>query len=117
MLLVEDASGFRGQADEIVTPHSEADVIAFLRRASETATPVTIRPGETRYAGAMLLHVALSQLGLWAVFQTLGASVGRTTLSVRQVVGVVAMGFAMNGAEIFIVQASVQAQARGRARV
>ena len=63
--------------------------------SSNAATPVTIRPGETRYAGAMLLHVALSQLGLWAVFQTLGASVGRTTLSVRQVVGVVAMGFAL----------------------
>ena len=51
--------------------------------------------GETRYAGAMLLHVALSHLGLWAVFQTIGAAVGRTALSVAQVVGIVALGFAL----------------------
>lgn len=43
----------------------------------------------------MLLHVALTQLGFWAVFQTLGASVGRTALSVARVVGLVAMGFAL----------------------
>lgn len=60
-----------------------------------TPARVPVPEGETRYAGAMLLHVALSQLGLWAVFQSLGASVGRTTLSVRQVVGVVALGFAL----------------------
>lgn len=51
--------------------------------------------GETRYAGAMLLHVALSQLGLWSVFGTVGASVGRSLLSVAQVVGIVALGFAL----------------------
>ncbi|MEP6695112.1 MAG: putative transposase [Chloroflexota bacterium] len=51
--------------------------------------------GETRYAGAMLLHVALSHLGLWTVFHTIGAAVGRTALRVTQVVGIVAMGFAL----------------------
>jgi FAD/FMN-containing dehydrogenase len=51
VLLVEDASGFRGQADEIVTPHNEAEVIAFLRRASETATPVTIAGAGTGVTG------------------------------------------------------------------
>jgi len=49
--LVEDASGFRGQADEIVTPHSESEVIVFLRRASETATPVTIAGAGTGVTG------------------------------------------------------------------
>lgn len=51
--------------------------------------------GHTRYAGAMLLHVALTQLELWSVFQSLGASVGRTALRVTQVVGLVALGFAL----------------------
>jgi FAD/FMN-containing dehydrogenase len=51
VLLVEDASGFRGQADEIFSPHSEADVIAFLRRTSETATPVTIAGAGTGVTG------------------------------------------------------------------
>jgi transposase len=51
--------------------------------------------GETRYAGAMLLHVALSHLGLWSVFHTVRASVGRTSLSVAQVVGIIALGFAL----------------------
>ena len=61
-----------------------------------TAVPsIEIADGETRYAGALLLHVALTQMGLWSVFQTLGASVGRTALSVAQVVGLIAMGFAL----------------------
>lgn len=54
-----------------------------------------IPQGPTRYAGAMLLHVALGQLGFWSVFQTVGASVGRSMLTVAQVVGVVALGFAL----------------------
>jgi len=63
----------------------------------EPASPpeIAVPEGETRYAGAMLLHVALTQLGLWSVFQTLGASVGRTALSVAQVVGIIAVGFAL----------------------
>ena len=56
---------------------------------------IDLAPGETRYAGAMLLHVALTQLGLWSVFQALGASVGRTARSVAQVVGLIALGFAL----------------------
>ena len=50
-MLVEDASGFRGEADEIVSPDSEAGVIAFLRRASETSTPVTIAGAGTGVTG------------------------------------------------------------------
>ena len=58
-------------------------------------TGADVPEGDTRYAGAMLLHVALTQLGLWSVFQTLGASVGRTALRVHQVVGLIALGFAL----------------------
>jgi hypothetical protein len=58
---------------------------------------VAVVPGRTptRYAGAMLLHVALTQLRLWRVFRDAGAQLGRTRLSVAQVVGVVALGFAL----------------------
>ena len=63
--------------------------------AATAIPPTEVADGETRYAGAMLLHVALAQMGLWSVFQTLGASVGRTALSVAQVVGLLAMGFAL----------------------
>jgi FAD/FMN-containing dehydrogenase len=50
-VLVEDASGFRGEADEIVTPQSEAEVIAFLERASKAAVPVTIAGAGTGVTG------------------------------------------------------------------
>jgi FAD/FMN-containing dehydrogenase len=50
-VLVEDASGFRGEADEIVTPDSEAEVIAFLDRASKAAIPVTIAGAGTGVTG------------------------------------------------------------------
>ena len=50
-MLVEDASGFRGEADEIVAPSSEAEVIAFLLRASSMAIPVTIAGAGTGVTG------------------------------------------------------------------
>lgn len=89
----------RGQTTQLDLPAEHPLAVDAATDQAE-ATPgrpsaVAWPEGETRYAGAMLLHVALSQLGLWAVFQSLGASVGRTTLSVRQVVGVVALGFAL----------------------
>src|SRR5258708_13296361 len=49
--LVEDASGFRGEGDEIVTPGSEADVIAFLERASKESIPVTVAGAGTGVTG------------------------------------------------------------------
>ena len=51
--------------------------------------------GESQYAGAMLLHVALGQLGLWSVFEKVGALVGQTKLGVKQVVGTIALGFVL----------------------
>jgi FAD/FMN-containing dehydrogenase len=50
-VLVEDASGFRGEADEIVTPESEAGVIAFLERTSKAAIPVTVAGAGTGVTG------------------------------------------------------------------
>src|SRR5262245_16019735 len=53
---VEDASGYRGEADEIVTPASEAEVIAFLERASRTSLPVTISGAGTGVTGGRVPH-------------------------------------------------------------
>lgn len=89
----------RGQTTQLDLP--AADQLATTSATDDERAGAALPPGvswpegETRYAGAMLLHVALSHLGLWAVFQTIGAAVGRTSLSVAQVVGIVAMGFAL----------------------
>jgi FAD/FMN-containing dehydrogenase len=48
---VEDASGFHGQAEEIAAPAGEAEVIAFLRSASERVQPVTIGGAGTGVTG------------------------------------------------------------------
>jgi FAD/FMN-containing dehydrogenase len=47
----EDASGYRGRADEFLRPSSEAEVVEILRRASTTRTPVTIVGGLTGLTG------------------------------------------------------------------
>src|SRR3979490_2752833 len=80
--IVEDASGFRGQADEIVTPRSEAEVIAFLRRASEAATPVTIAGagtgvtgGRVPLGGALLSLEKLNRLEIHPGFAITGPGV------------------------------------------
>lgn len=51
MTFVEDASGFRGEAEEVVAPQSEAGVIAFLRSASHAGRPVTIGGARTGVTG------------------------------------------------------------------
>ena len=51
--------------------------------------------GPTRYAGAMLLHVALGQLGLWSVFESLGARLDRSRMAAAQLIGIIALGFAL----------------------
>lgn len=82
MLVVEDASGFSGQADEIVTPRSEAEVIAFLRRASETGAPVTIAGagtgvtgGRVPLSGALLSLEKLNRLEIHSGFAVVGPGV------------------------------------------
>lgn len=91
------------QAPEVQLPLAAEDPAVEEPPISPADEPVAalapvatdVPEGDTRYAGAMLLHVALTQLGFWSVFQSLGASVGRTALRVNQVVGIVALGFAL----------------------
>ena len=61
------------------------------------ASAIAVAPAVTssRYAGAMLLHVALTDLRLWQVFAEHGAQVGRTALTVAHLVGMIALGFAL----------------------
>ena len=46
-----DASGFRGQAERICLPESEAELAAILREASRARTPVTICGARTGLTG------------------------------------------------------------------
>lgn len=85
-------------ADQRVGAETTADPAPTTDPAEAAATsPMAASwpEGETRYAGAMLLHVALSHLGIWSVLDRARASVGRTSLSVAQVVGIIAVGFAL----------------------
>ena len=77
--------------DRKVAAAAVADEAAPGIGAIATAPAVT----SSRYAGAMLLHVALTHLRLWQVFAEHGAQVGRTTLRVAHLVGMVALGFAL----------------------
>jgi transposase len=77
--------------DEVVRPARLAREETLASPAIASAPAVT----SSRYAGAMLLHVALSQLRLWQVFAEQGAQVGRTALRVPHIVGMVALGFAL----------------------
>lgn len=47
-----DASGFKGFADEVVVPSSEAEVLTFLRTASNERTPVTLAGAGSGLTGA-----------------------------------------------------------------
>ena len=92
-MLVEDASGFQGEADEIVTPDSEAGVIDFVRRASASATPVTIAGagtgvtgGRVPQGGALLsleklnsieIHPGCARVGPGALLMDLHAAAAR----------------------------------------
>ena len=70
---------------------------AFANEATSGLGVIATAPAVTssRYAGAMLLHVALTHLRVWQVFAEYGAQVGRTPLSVAHIVGMVALGFAL----------------------
>ncbi len=46
-----DASGFRGRADELLVPESEAAVVGIMRRASAAGIPVTISGGGSGLTG------------------------------------------------------------------
>ncbi len=48
---VEDASGYTGYADQVLTPSDEAAVVAILRKAAESSTPVTMSGAGTGVTG------------------------------------------------------------------
>jgi|BarGraNGADG00312_1021997.scaffolds.fasta_scaffold17448_1 Transposase DDE domain len=88
-LPVELASASAGAED----PSAPTPTPVETRAGAIEPTPAVAGP--SRYAGAMLLHVALTQLRVWQVFAERGAQVGRSALSVAQVIGMVAWGFAL----------------------
>ncbi len=54
--LVEDASGYRGEADAIHVPATEAELQDVLRSACQARTPVTIAGAGTGVTGARVPH-------------------------------------------------------------
>lgn len=74
-------------------PAAETPADREAREGRDQSTPAVVGP--SRYAGAMLLHVALTQVRLWQVFAEKGAQVGRSALSVAHIIGMVAWGFAL----------------------
>lgn len=53
---LEDASGYRGEADALFIPADEAALIDILRRARESKTPVTIAGAGTGITGGRCAH-------------------------------------------------------------
>ncbi|HLJ13016.1 MAG TPA: FAD-binding protein, partial [Bryobacteraceae bacterium] len=58
---LEDASGYRGHADSLFAPTSEAEVVAILRDASRRSIPVTIVGACTGLTGGAIPN------GGWAI--------------------------------------------------
>lgn len=58
---LEDASGFRGHAEQIFIPRGEAELVEVLRRASLEAVPVTVAGAGTGVTGGRVA------LGGWVV--------------------------------------------------
>lgn len=83
----------QGVLPAVREPEPEEPLTALVAAAGENAQELP--QGSTRYAGAMLLHVALEQLGLWSVFESLGARLDRSRMAAAQLVGVIALGFAL----------------------
>src|ERR1700678_389872 len=73
--ILEDASGFQGQADRIVTPASEAELLEIIGAASQGGVPLTILGARTGLTGGCVPQ------GGWAIslekFQRLEICSGR----------------------------------------
>jgi transposase len=76
-------------------PEKALTTITTVAATAEEGAADELPQGSTRYAGAMLLHVALEQLGLWSVFQSLGARLDQSRMAAAQLVGIIALGFAL----------------------
>lgn len=83
----------QGVLPAVREPEPEESIAALVPAVGENAKELP--QGSTRYAGAMLLHVALGQLGLWSVFESLGARLDRSRMAAAQLVGIIALGFAL----------------------
>jgi len=60
MIELEDASGFCGRADQLVTPATEAELCEVLASASRSGTPVTVVGARTGLAGGAMPHGGLA---------------------------------------------------------
>ncbi len=76
MITLEDASGFQGQADRIVAPASEAELLEIVAAASQGGIPITIVGARTGLTGG-----SIPEGGGWAIslekFQRLEIFPGR----------------------------------------
>ena len=54
--ILADASGYRGSAEEVFYPETEADVCRIMREASASGTPVTISGSGTGVTGGRVPH-------------------------------------------------------------
>jgi FAD/FMN-containing dehydrogenase len=61
-MTIEDASGFRGEAERVVTPASEAELLEIVAAASRDCVPLTIVGARTGLTGG-----SVPQAGGWAV--------------------------------------------------
>jgi FAD/FMN-containing dehydrogenase len=62
MVTLEDASGFRGEADRVITPTSEAEILEIVAAACREKIPITIAGARTGLTGG-----SVPQGGGWAV--------------------------------------------------
>jgi D-lactate dehydrogenase (cytochrome)/glycolate oxidase len=53
---LEDASGYRGRADQLFIPESEAEISRILRQASGERFPVTVLGAGTGITGGRVAH-------------------------------------------------------------
>ena len=60
--VIEDASGFRGQADRLIQPRSEAELLELIAAASRDAVPITVVGGRTGVTGG-----CVPKNGGWAI--------------------------------------------------
>jgi len=61
MVTLEDASGFQGEADRVISPASEAELLEIIAAASRSRTPITIAGARTGLTGGCVPQ------GGWAV--------------------------------------------------
>lgn len=75
MVALEDASGFRGEADRLMAPATEAELLEIVAAASRAAVPITVVGARTGLTGGCVAQ------GGWAVslekFQRLEICPGR----------------------------------------